>query len=81
MVIEPFIKAHANFDYITSNIAIFNGATFASGNRGQWSASLGGGAVLNTERGFFARVEGSNESVGMNGLSVWLGQIRAGWNF
>jgi Autotransporter beta-domain len=81
MVIEPFIKAHVNFDYITNNVAIFNGATFASGNRGQWSASLGAGAVLNTARGFFARLEASNESVGMNGLSVWVGQIRGGWNF
>jgi hypothetical protein len=79
--LEPFIKAHGNFDYITSNTALFNGATFTSANRGQWSASLGAGAALNTSRGFFARVEASNQSVGMNGLSVWLGQVRGGWNF
>jgi hypothetical protein len=79
--LEPFIKAKGNFDYITSNTALFNGATFTSANRGQWSATLGAGAALNTSRGFFARVEASNQSVGMSGLSVWLGQVRGGWNF
>ena len=79
--IEPFVKAKGNFDYIVSNSSIFNGATFSTASRGQWSATLGAGATVNTSQGFFARLEASNESVFQNGLNIWLGQVRGGWNF
>jgi hypothetical protein len=78
---EPFINVRGNFDYIPGQGAVFNGATFVGGNRGQWSAAVAVGAALNTQKGAFLRLQASHESIGMNGLDIWLGSVRGGWNF
>lgn len=79
--LEPFVFARGNYDYVRPGVSVFNGATFSSSQHGPFSASLGGGLSLNTRQGFYVRLQASNESVGQNGLDVWLGQIRGGWKF
>jgi outer membrane autotransporter protein len=79
--IEPFVFARGNFDYVQPNAAVLNGTIFTSSQHGPFSAALGGGLSFATKQGFTLRLQVSNESVGQNGLDVWLGQIRGGWKF
>jgi hypothetical protein len=79
--LEPFVNLRGNFDYIPNTVAVFNGASFLGAGRSQWSAAAAVGAALNTKQGFSSRLQFSHESLGLNGLDIWLAQFRATWNF
>ena len=78
---EPFVLAKANLDFASSNAVTLNGlaVTLRPGTLG--SGSLGFGVDTRFERGFFLRLQGSYNSIGVTGLDIWTGLIRGGMTF
>jgi hypothetical protein len=77
--IEPYAVARANLDFGNTNAILFNGVQVAT--RGSASGSVGGGVRFQLPGGPGLRAEGSYDSIGVTGLSLWSVLLRAGWSF
>jgi hypothetical protein len=79
--IEPFAMLKGAVDFASSPVVQFNGAPLIVRQGTQASALAGGGVALQLDRGFYLRVQGSYDSIGVSGLDVWSGRLRAGITF
>ncbi len=79
--VEPFFVARAQLDFASSNLIALNGqvTTLRPGTQG--SGAVGAGVEVRYETGFFFRVQGSYDSIGVTGLDVWTGLLRGGISF
>lgn len=70
-----------NVDFASNAVYSFtNGMAFVRSGA-QAFALLGDGVSLQLDRGFYLRVQGSYDSIGIPGLDVWSGRLRAGVSF
>lgn len=76
--LEPFVLARGNLDFATNNALLVNGQQITL--RGQGSGGVGGGFVVQG-RGFNVRGDFVYDSIGVTGLDIWTGRLRAGWSF
>ena len=76
--IEPFVLARGNIDFATNQTVLANGQQVAI--RGGGSGGAGGGFVIQG-RGFNVRGDFVYDSIGVTGLDIWTGRLRAGWSF
>ncbi len=77
--LEPFALARFNLDFATDERIYLNGLQVAT--RGTASGSAGGGFSFKTRDGFSARLQGSYDSIGVQGLDIWNAMLRLNWNF
>jgi len=68
-------------DFASSPLVQFNGAPLIVRSGTQASGLAGGGVAMQLDRGFYLRVQGSYDSIGVSGLDVWSGRLRAGISF
>ena len=80
-LIEPFAMLKGAVDFASSPLVQFNGAPLVVRAGTQASGLAGAGVALQLDRGFYLRVQGSYDSIGVTGLDVWSGRLRAGINF
>jgi hypothetical protein len=79
---EPFGLAKFNVDFSSTPIYTFYGLTPVVARSGtQASGQVGGGMAMLLDEGFYLRVQASYDSIGVPGLDVWSGRIRAGKTF
>ena len=76
---EPFVSVGANYTFATDTTALFNNQQ--AGMRGQGSGTAGFGVQVQNASGLYGRAELRYESIGINGLDVWVGILRGGWSF
>ena len=79
---EPFALLKANLDFSSASVFTFNGlvpTVVRSGTQG--SGQVGGGVAMQLDDGFYLRLQASYDSIGVSGLDVWSGRIRAGRTF
>jgi hypothetical protein len=76
--LEPFVLARGNLDFATNNAALVNGQQINL--RGQGSGGVGAGFIIQG-RGFNVRGDVVYDSIGVTGLDIWTGRLRAGWSF
>jgi hypothetical protein len=76
--LEPFVLARGNLDFATNQTVLANGQQVAV--RGGGSGGAGGGFVIQG-RGFNVRGDFVYDSIGVTGLDIWTGRLRAGWSF
>jgi hypothetical protein len=76
--LEPFVLARGNLDFATNNTVLANGQQIAI--RGGGSGGAGVGFVVQG-RGFNVRGDVVYDSIGVTGLDIWTGRLRAGWSF
>jgi hypothetical protein len=79
--VEPYVLARANLDFASSNSTVLQGQSVVlrPGTLGSGSAGLGVDARFSN--GFYFRVQGSYDSIGVTGLDVISGMIRGGLTF
>ena len=80
--LEPFVNIGAKLNFSSDTMGQISGATplvVRSGTYGM--GTIGAGVVAKLENGFSLRLEGSYESIGVSGLDVWSGQLRAALKF
>jgi hypothetical protein len=79
---EPFALLKANLDFSSAPVYTFNGLTATVVRSGaQGSGQVGGGVAMQLDEGFYIRLQASYDSIGVTGLDVWSGRIRAGRTF
>lgn len=78
---EPFVIAKANIDFASSPVYSFNNGTTIVRAGTQAFGLLGAGVAMQLDRGFYLRLQASYDSIGVSGLDVWSGRLRAGVNF
>jgi hypothetical protein len=79
---EPFGLAKFNVDFSSTPIYTFYGLTPVVARSGtQASGQVGGGMAMLLDEGFYLRFQASYDSIGVPGLDVWSGRIRAGKTF
>jgi hypothetical protein len=78
---EPFVIAKANVDFASSPVYSFNNGTTIVRAGTQAFGLLGVGMAMQLDRGFYLRLQASYDSIGVSGLDVWSGRLRAGINF
>jgi hypothetical protein len=79
---EPFGLAKVNYDFSSTPVYTFYGLTPVVARSGsQASGQLGGGVAMQLDEGFYLRVQASYDSIGVPGLDIWSGRIRAGKTF
>ena len=79
---EPFGLAKFNVDFSSTPVYTFYGLTPVVARSGtQASGQVGGGMAMLLDEGFYLRVQASYDSIGVPGLDVWSGRIRAGKTF
>jgi hypothetical protein len=79
---EPFGIAKFNVDFSSAPVYTFSGLTPVVARSGtQASGQIGGGMAMLLDDGFYLRVQASYDSIGVPGLDVWSGRIRAGKTF
>ncbi|HEY4166831.1 MAG TPA: autotransporter outer membrane beta-barrel domain-containing protein [Reyranella sp.] len=76
--LEPFLLARGNLDFATNETVLANGQQVAI--RGGGSGGAGAGFVVQG-RGFNVRGDFVYDSIGVTGLDIWTGRLRAGWSF
>ena len=72
----------AKLNFSSDTMGQISGATplvVRSGTYGM--GTIGAGVIAKLENGFSLRLEGSYESIGVSGLDVWSGQLRAALKF
>jgi hypothetical protein len=79
--VEPFVLAKANLDFASSNAVTLNGLAVVLRPGTLGSGSLGLGVDTRFEKGFFLRLQGSYDSIGVTGLDIWTGLVRGGMTF
>ncbi len=79
--VEPFVTAKANLDFATSTVALFNGMPLVARSGTLGSGSAGLGFALAFDSGFYLRVQGSYDSIGVAGLDIMSGLVRGGLTF
>jgi hypothetical protein len=79
--VKPYVLAKANLDFASSNSSLLQGQSVVlrPGTLGSGSAGLGVDSRFAS--GFYLRVEGSYDSIGVTGLDVLSGLIRGGMTF
>ena len=77
--IEPFLRARLNVDYINNGQVFLNGALV--GTRGPASGSIATGLSYVEGGRITTRIEGSYDSIGVQGLDVWSAMLRLGLRF
>jgi hypothetical protein len=79
---EPFGLAKVNVDFSSTPVYTFYGLTPVVARSGtQASGQLGGGIAMLLDEGFYLRLQASYDSIGVPGLDIWSGRIRAGQTF
>ena len=79
---EPFGLAKVNLDFSSTPVYTFYGLTPVVARSGtQASGQLGGGVAMLLDEGFYLRLQASSDSIGVPGLDIWSGRIRAGKSF
>ena len=79
---EPFGLAKVNLDFSSTPIYAFYGGTPVVARSGtQASGQVGGGIAMLLDEGFYLRLQASYDSIGVPGLDIWSGRIRAGKTF
>jgi hypothetical protein len=79
---EPFALAKANLDFSSTPVYTFYGLTPVVARSGtQASGQVGGGVAMLLDEGFYLRLQASYDSIGVPGLDIWSGRIRAGKTF
>jgi len=79
---EPFGLAKLNVDFSSTPVYTFYGLTPVVARSGtQASGQLGGGIAMLLDEGFYLRLQASYDSIGVPGLDIWSGRIRAGKTF
>jgi hypothetical protein len=79
--VEPFVLARANLDFASSNASVLNGQSVVLRPGTLGSGSTGLGTNVNLDNGVYFRAQGSYDSIGVLGLDVWSGVLRAGLTF
>jgi hypothetical protein len=79
--VQPYVLAKANLDFASSNAVLLQGQSVVlrPGTLGSGSAGLGVDTRFTS--GFYLRVQGSYDSIGVSGLDVLTGMIRGGFRF
>lgn len=80
--VEPFVNVGAKLTFSSDTMGQINGSTpviVRSGTVGM--GTVGAGVAAKLDNGFSLRLEGSYESIGVSGLDVWSGQLRAALRF
>lgn len=80
--VEPFVNVGAKVTFSSDAMGQINGSTpviVRSGTVGM--GTVGAGVAAKLDNGFSLRLEGSYESIGVRGLDVWSGQLRAALRF
>ena len=79
---EPFGLAKLNVDFSSTPVYTFYGLTPVVARSGtQASGQVGGGIAMLLDEGFYLRLQASYDSIGVPGLDIWSGRIRAGKTF
>jgi hypothetical protein len=79
---EPFGLAKLNVDFSSTPVYTFYGLTPVVARSGtQASGQLGGGIAMLLDEGSYLRLQASYDSIGVPGLDIWSGRIRAGKTF
>lgn len=79
---EPFGLAKVNVDFSSTPVYTFYGLTPVVARSGtQASGQVGGGIAMLLDEGFYLRLQASYDSIGVPGLDIWSGRIRAGKTF
>jgi Autotransporter beta-domain len=78
---EPFALLKANLDFSSSPVYAIGGTPIAVRSGTQGSGQLGGGIAMQLDNGFYLRLQASYDSIGVTGLDVWSGRLRAGKTF
>lgn len=78
---EPFALLKANLDFSSSPVYAIGATPIAVRSGTQGSGQLGGGVAMQLDDGFYLRIQGSYDSIGVTGLDVWSGRLRAGKTF
>jgi len=79
--IEPVVIAKANIDFASSNSSVLNGQSVVLRPGTLGSGSTGVGLNAHHDNGVYLRLQGSYDSIGVLGLDVWSGLLRAGMTF
>jgi hypothetical protein len=79
--VEPFVMAHANIDFTSTNLTGLNGQSLLLRPGTQGSGTAGVGFDLRFPIGFSLRAQASYESIGVAGLDVWQGVLRGSLSF
>jgi hypothetical protein len=80
-IIEPFVSMRGALDFATNTIGVFGGTPVVVRSGTLGSGSLGLGFNLSFDGGFYARLQGSYDSIGLSGLDLWTGSLRGGLRF
>ncbi|MFI5029576.1 MAG: hypothetical protein ACHQPH_02620 [Reyranellales bacterium] len=70
--------ARGNLDFATNQTVLANGQQVAIRGGGSGGAEAG---VVIQGRGFNVRGDVVYDSIGVTGLDIWTGRLRAGWSF
>lgn len=81
VTIEPYVIGKVNIDFASSPVVLFNGTPLVvrSGTFGSGTAGLGFAMTL--DNGIYFKIQGTYESIGVSGLDIWSGLVRAGVKF
>jgi outer membrane autotransporter protein len=79
--VEPFVTLKGNIDFASSNSSVLNGQSVVLRPGMLGSGSSGLGVNVNLDNGMYLRAQGSYDSIGVLGLDVWSGLLRAGMTF
>ncbi len=82
VAVEPFVSLKGAIDFASATISTSSAGVpivVRPGTNG--SGSLGAGVSIRSQKGFSLRVQGSYDSIGVNGLDIWSGVIRGVWSF
>lgn len=79
--VEPFVMAHANIDFTSTNLTGLNGQSLLLRPGTQGSGTAGLAFDLRFPIGFSLRAQASYESIGVAGLDVWQGVLRGALSF
>jgi hypothetical protein len=80
-VMEPFVLANANIDFASSNSTILQGQSVVLRPGTLGSGQVGAGLNARFANGYYFRIQGSYDSIGVSGLDVFSGMIRGGMTF
>jgi hypothetical protein len=79
--VEPYVTGRGNLDFSSNNATLLQGQSVVLRPGTQGSGSAGVGVDARFASGFYLRLQGSYDSIGVSGLDVWSGLIRGGYTF
>lgn len=79
--LEPFVLARIGVDFASSTVAVTNGQSVIVRPGTLAFGGLGGGVAMKLQNGGYMRAQGSYDSIGVSGLSLWSAVLRAGITF